>query len=223
MSQSNSIDWTSLMNPSIVVSWDTSDSGSDSDAVPLSIQSRYFITIRARRIEARKWIWMKRDIEESIPIIVVSGKFTAQEPGGMRVGLPKDVRKRESVRRMCQNSNLLRFFSISVSWGVVSGWDWDCDSGAGRCDCCCCWCWLGLSSGVSSMVKYPSTFDIRHAWLNAFQDRSVLQPSRAIEIYRDEGYCYSCLVVFEISSCIPWKELRRDPLGYLGYLPASPH
>lgn len=132
---------------------------------------------------------MNRDDSSSTPLIVGSGKFTFQDPAGISVGLPNDMRKRQSMRKMCQNSNLLRFLSTSALWRSDTDADADSETGVRvvrfGCCCCCCCCSgsLGLSVGVSSTVKYPSAFDIRHAWPNAFQDRSVLQPSKDIEIY----------------------------------------
>lgn len=50
----------------------------------------------------------------------------------------------------------------------------------------------GFRSCVSSTAKYPIALDIRHAWLKAFQDKFILQPSRALEVYCVDEFSPQC-------------------------------
>lgn len=90
---------------------------------------------------------MNRDDSSSTPLIVGSGKFTFQDPAGISVGLPNDRRKRQSTRKMCQNSNLLRFLSTSALWRSDSEVAPGAGVGAVRCGCSE---WLERSVDVSS-------------------------------------------------------------------------
>src|SRR4051794_33066142 len=111
---------------------------------------------------------MKREDSSSTPVIVGSGKFTFQDPAGMRVGLPNDSRNRQSVRSKCQNSNRFRFLSVSVSPTVDPCERDGCPS---------------ASPGFPSTEKYPKALAIVQAWPSIFQATSLLQASSDIDTW----------------------------------------